>query len=100
MSTKIVAKFKAYYSAGNYTRTGNKDSRGVIVINNGLRDISHLGHEMELQELTGTGHYYTHRIKACDNMPSIVGCLVHRVFLSFLVPVEIRKIKIKKVWGE
>lgn len=97
MSTKIVAKFKAYYPAGNYTRTGNKDSRGVIVISNDLRDTSYLGHEMELEELTGAG-YYTHRIKACDKLPSIVGCLVHKEFLTFLVPVEIRKIK--KVWGE
>lgn len=98
MSTKIVAKFKTYYTTGNYTRTGNKDSRGVIHINNELRDTSYFGHEMELQELTGTGHYYTHKIIACDNFPSIVGNLVHREFLSFLVPVEIRKIK--KVWGE
>lgn len=96
MSTKLTAKFRGYYPTGRYTRTRNKDSRGVIHINSVLRDVSYKGAEMIV--VKDDYGYYTHRVIECPNFPEVVGECVHENFLEFIVPVEIRKIK--KVWGE
>ena len=96
MSEQLTVKFKQYYSMGNYTRTGNKDSRGVITINSNIRDASYRGSEMIV--VKGNYGYYTHRVIECPSFPEVVGEYVHENFLEFIVPVEIRKIK--KVWGE
>lgn len=96
MSTKLTAKFRGYYPIGNYTRTRNKDSRGVIHINVNLRDASYRGVEMIV--VKGDYGYYTHRVIECPNFPEVVGEYVNENFLEFIIPVEIRKIK--KVWGE
>lgn len=96
MSIKLIAKFRGYYPTGNYTRTRNKDSRGVITINSSLRNASYNGAEMIV--VKGDYGYYTHLVIECPNFPEVAGDYVHENFLEFIVPVEIRKIK--KVWGE
>lgn len=96
MSEQLTVKFKQYYSMGNYTRTGNKDSRGVITIDNLLRDASYYGYEMVVEKSEST--YNTHKIVKCDSMPLIVGYRLHENFLNVVIPKA--KIKLMKVWGE
>lgn len=96
MSEQLTVKFKKYYSSGNYTRTGNKDSRGVIEINNYLRDASYYGYEMVV--VKSQSAYNTHLIVKCERMPQIEGYRLHENFFNVVVPKE--KIKLTKVWGE
>ena len=96
MSEQLTVKFKKYYSSGNYTRTGNKDSRGVIYVDQYMRDVSYHGYEMVVEKYNGT--YYTHKVVKCEEYHHIVGHYIHENFFNVVVPKE--KIKLTKVWGE